>query len=86
MHNLIHAIQVVRPPNACPLQHLNVLVGSYSDGESEAILRSSPVNFVDDSIIENVSSLHAGEKYYSEFELIDLNGLAVSTMITNFSK
>ena len=77
----------MKPQNACHVQYpIKMLVDSCSDDGSEPFLKDSFLDFAADSVMESVSSLPANEKYYSVFTLMDLNGSAVSTMITNFSK
>ena len=72
--------------NSCHLQQLEIVVGSYFDGENETFLYHFSGGTVNSPIEKSVPQLPAGEKCYSFFTLIDMYGIAVSTVNANFSK
>ena len=77
----------MKEQNSSPLQHLEiVIIGSYFDGEIEIFQRGFSMGFVTNPIEESVQDFPAEEEYHSNLTLIDVYGIAVSTVNANFSK
>ena len=86
--NIMYVIQLAEPQITCPLQSLRVTTNALFSNASGSWPMMSSVYFADKetSVVTNVTSIPAGEKFYSNFTIMSQDGDIVDSQSTHFSK